>query len=118
MSQKLPGAASAAAKRLMVRSVSDEPRLELRGLAPVEAKLGTGIGTGDARRMRGSDADPFLLGLPGQFASISGSEMGTDVPLLDTVDDASESGNNGRIVQFAPRKKVLTIKSYCRKVLT
>ena len=89
----------------MVRSVSDEPRLELRGLAPVEAKLGTGIGTGDARRMRGSDADPFLLGLPGQFASISGSEMGTDVPLLDTVDDASESGNNGRIVQFAPRKK-------------
>ena len=76
----------------MVRSVSDEPRLVLRGLAPVEAELGTGIGTGDARRMRGSEADPFLFGLPGQLASISGSEMGTEAPLLETVDEASESG--------------------------
>ncbi len=74
---------------MIVRSVSEEPRLVLRGRAPVE------IGTGDARRIRASGLGPipapFRFGLPGQLASMSGSEMGTEVPLLDTVDDASES---------------------------
>ena len=74
----------------MVRSVSDEPRL--LGRADVDAE------TGDALLILGSccccccSDRPFRLGLPGQFASIRGSDIGTDVvPQLETVEDASES---------------------------
>ena len=72
----------------MVRSVSDEPRL--LGRAEVEAE------TGDALLILGSccccSDSPFRLGLPGQFASIRGSDIGMDVvPQLETVEDASES---------------------------
>ena len=74
----------------MVRSVSDEPRL--LGREEVEAE------TGDALLILGSccccccSDSPFRLGLPGQFASIRGSDIGTDVaPQLETVEDASES---------------------------
>ena len=84
-----PAKASDAAETLIVRSVSDDPRLELLCRAP-----DAGADTGEARRIRGrSEATfvPFRFGLPGQFASIKGSEIGTDVPLLETVDEASES---------------------------
>jgi hypothetical protein len=93
-----PGAAAAAsdaAATFRVRSVSDDPRLVLLGRAPPASDDVTG--TGDARRIRAVSAAagcPLRLGLPGQLASISGSDIGTDVPLLDTVDDASESGAN------------------------
>ena len=93
MKTLLPAAVSAlaeaAAATLIVRSVSEEPRLVLRGLAPV----GAGTGTGDARRTRDSEFCPalFRFGRPGQFVSIIGSEIGIEVPLLETVDEASES---------------------------
>ena len=53
--------------------------------------------TGEARRTFDTCSElvfvtPFRLGRPGQFASIKGSEMGTDAPLLETVEEASESG--------------------------
>ncbi len=82
-----PCKASEAAETLIVRSVSDEPRL--RGRVEVEAE------TGDALLIRGScccSGRPFRFGRPGQFASIRGSDIGTDVvPQLETVEDASES---------------------------
>ena len=88
-----PAKASEAAETLIVRSGSDEPRL--RGRAPdVDAD------TGEAFLIRGSSAgtipDPFRFGRPGQLASIMGSEIGTDVPLLETVDDASDSVEKNR----------------------
>ena len=104
-----PAKASDAAETLIVRSVSDDPRLVLLCRLPDE---GT-VATGEARRIRGrSDVTvvPFRFGRPGQFASISGSEIGTDVPLLETVDEASESKQRKKM--FLITNLQLTVNCY------
>ena len=68
--KNLPGPApqSAAADKLIERSVSEEPRLELLRLVP---KIGETL---LALWKSLAAVAPFRFGLPGQFMSMSGSE--------------------------------------------